>query len=586
MSARPTTSRATATRRRGCASGAGPRSRRTTSRPSCPGSTGPSPGPGSGSAEPRNLRDIGAIMPRVLIADQLSPAAEAIFRERGVEVDTRVGLKSDELQAIIGDYDGLAIRSATKVTRAVLAAAARLKVVGRAGIGVDNIDVEAATQRGVVVMNTPFGNSVTTAEHAISLMLALARQIPTADRSTRAGKWEKNRFMGVELMGKVLGLVGCGNIGSIVADRAQGLKMRVVAYDPFLSPERARDLGVEKVDLELLLARADFISLHTPLTEHTRNILSRDNLMKTRPGVRLVNCARGGLVDEQAVADLIRDGHIAGAAFDVFGVEPAKDSPLFALDEVVVTPHLGASTSEAQENVALQVAEQISDYLTTGAITNAINFPSISAEEAPRLKPFVALAEKLGSFAGQLTDSGLTKVQITYEGAVAQMNTKALTSAALAGLLRPMLGDVNVVSAPVIAKERGMVIEETTREAAGDYESLITVRVVTDRQSRHVSGTVFADGRPRIVNIKGIRMDAEFGQSMIYITNLDKPGFIGKFSSTMGDAGINIATFHVGRDAPGGNAVALIEIDGELPPDVLARVRALPQVQQARPLRF
>jgi D-3-phosphoglycerate dehydrogenase len=277
---------------------------------------------------------------------------------------------------------------------------------------------------------------------------------------------------------------------------------------------------------------------------------------------------------------------VAGAAFDVFVEEPAKANPLFGHPNVVCTPHLGASTAEAQENVALQVAEQMSDYLLTGAITNAINFPSISAEEAPKLKPFVALAEKLGSFAGQLTESGLNKVQLTYEGAVAQMNTKALTSAALSGLLRPMLGDVNVVSAPVVAKERGIVIEETTREAAGDYESLITVRVVTDRQSRHVSGTVFADGRPRIVNIKGIRMDAEFGQSMIYITNLDKPGFIGKFSSTMGDAGINIATFHVGRDAPGGNAVALIEIDGELPPDVLARVRALPQVQQARPLKF
>jgi D-3-phosphoglycerate dehydrogenase len=392
--------------------------------------------------------------------------------------------------------------------------------------------------------------------------------------------------MGVEITAKTLGVVGCGNIGSIVVDRAHGLRMKVIAYDPFLSAERARDLGVEKVDLDELFRRSDFITLHTPLTDKTKNIIDAKSIATMKKGVRIINCARGGLADEAALRRALDSGHVAGAAFDVFVEEPAKANPLFGHPNVVCTPHLGASTSEAQENVALQVAEQMSDYLLSGAITNAINFPSISAEEAPKLKPFVALAEKLGSFAGQLTESGLSKVQLTYEGAVAQMNTKALTSAALSGLLRPMLGDVNVVSAPVIAKERGIVIEETTREAAGDYESLITVRVVTDRQSRHVSGTVFADGRPRIVNIKGIRMDAEFGQSMIYITNLDKPGFIGKFSSTMGDAGINIATFHVGRDAPGGNAVALIEIDGELPPDVLARVRALPQVQQARPLKF
>jgi D-3-phosphoglycerate dehydrogenase len=291
-------------------------------------------------------------------------------------------------------------------------------------------------------------------------------------------------------------------------------------------------------------------------------------------------------VDEAAIAEALKSGQVAGAAFDVFITEPATDSPLFGLPNVVCTPHLGASTSEAQENVALQIAEQMSDYLLRGAISNAVNFPSISAEEAPKLKPFIALAEKLGSFAGQLTETGLHKVQIAYEGAVAHMNTKALTSSAIAGLLRPMLQDVNVVSAPIVAKDRGIVIEETTREAAGDYESLITVTVTTDRQSRNVSGTVFADGRPRIVDIKGIRMDAEFGPSMIYITNQDKPGFIGKFSSTLGDAGINIATFHVGRQAPGGDAIALIEIDGELPADVLAKVRALPQVQQAKPLRF
>ena len=526
--------------------------------------------------------------PRVLISDALSPAAVQIFKDRGVEVDFQPNLGKDKekLAAIIGDYDGLAIRSATKVTPKVLEKAKSLRVIGRAGIGVDNVDIPAATAKGIIVMNTPFGNSITTAEHAITLMLALARQIPQADASTQAGKWEKNRFMGVEITGKTLGVIGCGNIGSIVANRGIGLKMKVIAYDPFLSPERAVELGVEKVELDELLRRADFITLHTPLTEKTRNIIDAKALAKTRRGVRIVNCARGGLVDEAALRVALDSGHVAGAAFDVFVEEPATANPLFGHANVVCTPHLGAATSEAQENVALQVAEQMSDYLLRGAISNAVNFPSITAEEAPRLKPFIALAEKLGSFAGQLTETGLKKVQLSYEGDVARMNTKALTSAAIAGLLRPMLQDVNVVSAPIVAKDRGIVVEEITREAAGDYESLITVTVQTEKQTRGVSGTVFADGRPRIVNIKGIRMDAEFGPSMIYITNLDKPGFIGRFSSTLGDAGINIATFHVGREAPGGNAVALIEIDGELPADVLAKVRALPQVQQARPLKF
>src|SRR5258707_8149316 len=526
--------------------------------------------------------------PRVLVSDKLSKTAVQIFADRGVAVDYQPDLGKDKerLLAVIGDYDGLAVRSATKVTEKVIAAAKKLKVIGRAGIGVDNVDIPAATAKGIIVMNTPFGNSITTAEHAISLMLALARQIPEADVSTRAGKWEKNRFMGVEITGKTLGIIGCGNIGSIVADRGVGLRMKVIAYDPFLSPERAVDLGVEKVELDELFRRADFITLHTPLTDKTKNIIDAAAIKKLKKGVRIVNCARSGMVDEAALAEALKSGHVAGAAFDVFVEEPATANPLFSLPNVVCTPHLGAATSEAQENVALQIAEQMSDYLLRGAISNAVNFPSITAEEAPRLKPFIALAERLGSFAGQLTETGIDKVQLSYEGTVAQMNTKALTSAAIAGLLRPMLEDVNVVSAPIVAKERGIVIEEVTREAEGDYESLITVTVTTQGLTRAVSGTVFADGRPRIVNIKGIRMDAEFGSSMIYITNLDKPGFIGRFSSALGEANINIATFHVGREAPGGSAIALIEIDGELPADVLAKVRALPQVQQAKPLKF
>jgi D-3-phosphoglycerate dehydrogenase / 2-oxoglutarate reductase len=524
--------------------------------------------------------------PRVLISDKLSPAAVAIFKERGVHVDVKPGLDKDELAKIIGDYDGLAIRSATKVTAKLLERATKLKVIGRAGIGVDNVDIAAATAQGIIVMNTPFGNSITTAEHAITLMLSLARQIPEADASTRIGKWEKNKFLGVEIFNKTLGIIGCGNIGSIVADRAIGLKMKVIAYDPYLSAERALNLGVEKVELEELLRRADFITLHTPLTDKTRNIIDAKALALSKKGVRLINCARGELIDEAALVAALKTGHVAGAALDVFVEEPATQSPLFALPNVVCTPHLGASTREAQENVALQVAEQMSDYLLRGAITNAVNFPSISAEEAPKLRPFVALAEKLGSFAGQLTETGVKRVRISYEGTVAQMNTKALTSAAVAGLLRPMLQDVNVVSAPLVAKDRGIVIEETRREAEGDYESLIAVTVVTDRQTRSVSGTVYADGRPRIVDIKGIRMDAEFGPSMLYVTNQDKPGFVGRFATLLADAGINIATFHLGRDSAGGNAIALVEIDGTVPTEVLARVGQIPNVQQVKPLRF
>ena len=524
--------------------------------------------------------------PRVLISDKLSPAAVEIFKERGVAVDVKPGLDKDELAKIIGEYDGLAIRSNTKVTAKLLEKATRLKVIGRAGIGVDNVDIPAATARGVIVMNTPFGNSITTAEHAIAMMFALAREIPEANASTQAGKWEKNRFMGVEITAKTLGVIGCGNIGSITASRALGLKMRVIAFDPFLSEERAQELGVEKVDLDTLLARADFITLHTPMTAQTKNILSAEALDKTKKGVRSINCARGGLVDEVALRAALDSGHVAGAAFDVFSEEPAKTNPLFGHPNVVATPHLGASTSEAQENVALQVAEQMSDYLTRGAISNAINFPSITAEEAPKLKPFIALAEGLGSFAGQLTEDPIVKVTITYEGAVAELKTKALTSAAIAGLLRPLLADINVVSAPSVAAQRGIVIEEATRAKRADYESFITLSVTTEKQERAVGGTVFHDGKPRILAIKDIKVDAEFTPSMIYVTNEDKPGFIGRFAGLLGQAGVNIATFALGRDTLGGSAIALVAIDGEAPAGVIAKVSGLEGVRQAKALRF
>ena len=530
-------------------------------------------------------------MPKVLIADKLSPAAVAIFKERGVDADVKTGLSKEELLKIVDQYDGIAIRSATKLTADVLKAAKNLKVVGRAGIGVDNVDIPAATGAGVIVMNTPFGNSITTAEHAISLMLALARELPAANASTQAGKWEKNRFMGVEITGKVLGLIGAGNIGSIVADRAKGLKMRVVAYDPFLSQERANDLGIEKVELNDLLARADFITLHVPMTPETKNILSADAIARTKKGVRIINCARGGLIDEHALKAALDNGHVAGAALDVFETEPAKENILFGNEKVIATPHLGASTTEAQENVALQVAEQISDYLLTGAITNALNMPSISASEAQKVRPWISLAEKLGSFAGQLTGDSLTGVEIIYEGTPSTLNTRALTQAALAGLLRPMLSDVNMVNAPVVAKERGVKVSETRRDAQGIYEGYIKI-VVSMKDAhgadstRRVAGTVFSDGRPRLIQIKDINLDAEFAPHMFYIVNEDKPGFIGKLGTMLGDAGVNIANFTLGRSAPGQDAIALIEVDGAVPATVAEAVAKLPMVKHAKPLAF
>jgi D-3-phosphoglycerate dehydrogenase len=528
-------------------------------------------------------------MPKVLISDKLSPAAVQIFRDRGIEVDFRPGLPPAELRAIIAPYDGLAVRSATKVTRELMDAAPNLKVVGRAGIGVDNVDVTSATARGVVVMNTPFGNAITTAEHAIAMMFALARQLPDASASTKAGKWEKNRFMGVELFGKTLGLIGCGNIGGIVADRALGLKMRVIAFDPFLSEKRAVEIGVEKVELDDLIARADFITLHTPLTEQTRNIISREAIARMKKGARLINCARGGLVDEAALAEALRSGHLGGAALDVFETEPATDSPLFGLETVVCTPHLGAATAEAQENVALQVADQMADFLLNGAVSNAINMPSVTAEEAPRLRPYMELARRLGAMAGQLTaaqEGAIRSIRVEYEGHAAELNRRPLTAAALAGVLTPLMGAVNMVNAPVLAKQRDIEVAETILERSGEYQTLIRLTVTTDRYAKSIAGTLLAEDKPRLVEIKGIAVEADFAPHMLYVTNQDKPGFIGRFGMVLADAGINIATFHLGRSAPGGDAICLVGLDGPIPDAVLAAVRALPLVVQATPLAF
>jgi len=522
---------------------------------------------------------------KVLIADELSPRALDIFRGHGVEVDVRIGLKKPELLNIIADYDGLAVRSATKADKDEIAAAKRLKVIGRAGIGADNIDIPSATARGIVVMNTPFGNSITTAEHAIALLFAAARQIAAADVSTQAGKWEKNRFMGVELYAKTLGLIGCGNIGALVAERALALKMKVIAYDPFLSQERAVKLGVEKVELDVLLSRADVISLHTPLTDKTKNILSAEAIAKTKRGVMIVNAARGGLVDEAALRAALESGQVAAAGFDVFVTEPAKENVLFGAPNFVATPHLGASTNEAQENVALQVAEQMSDYLLAGAVTNALNMASISAEEASRLKPFIGLIDKLGSFAGQIADDGLEAVEIEYEGEVAQLNTQPLTATALASLMRPLMPDVNIVSAPVVLKQKGTPLTESKRDTSPIYGSLIRIKVLTGGRWRTMAGVVNA-GTAKIVEVKGMALEADFHPVMLLINNLDKPGFIGALGTILGEANINIATFHLGRQAAEQDAIAIVGVDQVVPDAIQQKLRALPHVRYVKVLKF
>ena len=525
-------------------------------------------------------------MPKVLISDKMDPKAAQIFRERGVEVVEITGKTKDELVAIIGDYDGLAIRSATKVTKDVLAAAKNLKVVGRAGIGVDNVDIPAASAAGVVVMNTPFGNSITTAEHAIAMMFALARQLPEADASTQAGKWEKNRFMGVELYAKTLGLIGAGNIGSIVADRALGLKMKVVAYDPFLTPERAVEMGVEKVDLDTLLARADFITMHTPLTDQTRNILSKEALAKTKKGVRIINCARGGLIDEAALKEALDSGHVGGAALDVFVEEPATASPLFGTPNFISTPHLGASTNEAQVNVAIQVAEQMADFLMTGGVTNALNMPSLSAEEAPKLKPYMALAERLGALVGQLAHDNLTQISIEVEGAAAALNIKPITGAVLAGLMRRYSDTVNMVNAPFLAKERGLDIREIRHDKEGNYQTLVRVSVQTAEGEKSVAGTLFNNTQPRLVELFGVKVEADLIGDMLYIVNEDAPGFIGRLGTALGEAGVNIGTFHLGRRQAGGEAVLLLSVDSPVAEPVLWKLCNLPGVKRVKALKF
>jgi len=525
-------------------------------------------------------------MPKVLIADKMDAVCAEILKSKGVEVDSKPGLSPEELKNAIGDYDGVAVRSSTKISAEVMTGAKALKVIGRAGIGVDTIDVPAATNAGIIVMNTPFGNSVTTAEHTIAMMMALARQIPQANASTHAGKWEKSKFMGVELMGKTLGVIGCGNIGAIVIDRAIGLKMRVIGFDPFLTDGRAAEMGIEKVELDDLFKRADFITIHTPMTDKTRGIINKDAFAKMKTGVRIMNVARGGLIVEEDLKAAIESGKVAGAALDVFQVEPATESIFFGMPNVICTPHLGASTSEAQVNVAVQIAEQIADYLLTGAVSNAVNMPSISADDAPKLKPYMKLCEQMGKLAGQIVDDPITGIEVIYEGQVSNLNVKPLTAIAMASLLSVSLEGVNMVSAPAVAKARGIATTESKTDTAGDFLTAVKVKVKTASGELEVIGTLFGGGHPRIVSIDGVPIEAALSENMLLVRNKDQPGLIGGVGTILADAKVNIAEFRLGRVNAGGHAISLISVDQRIDDSTCDKLSKLPQAESIKRLKF
>ena len=525
-------------------------------------------------------------MSEVLISDKISETALEVFKKNNVKVDYKPGIEHSDLINIISKYQGLAIRSATKVTSDLLEKASNLKVIGRAGIGTDNIDKTLATQKGIIVMNTPFGNAVTTAEHTIAMIMSLVRFIPLADQSTRQGKWEKSKFNGIEVTNKTLGLIGCGNIGSIVAARAIGLKMKVIAYDPFLNSKKAEEIGVEKVDLDKILNKSDIISLHTPLTEETKNIISADAINKMKKGVRIVNCARGGLVDEHACRAGLDSGHIAGAAFDVFTEEPAINNILFDAPNFIATPHLGASTKEAQENVAIQIAEQISDYLKSGAVINALNYPNLSSEDARTLKPYLNLSYLLGSFLGQVTVDEIREIKLELEGKASSLNTEPILANLIAGVLEQTSESVNAVNSREVALNRGINFSTTKHERRCDYETLLTITLKHQFGTRSISGTLIGGYMPRIVNIQGIPIESDFPTHALYLRNYDKPGFIGDLGNTLGKKGVNIASFHLGRREKGGEAIALIEIDEKISVDILKDIKKLRQVLRVNSVNF
>ncbi len=525
---------------------------------------------------------------KVLVSDKISDKGVEILKKAGLKVDVKTGMKPDELKACIGEYHGLVIRSATKVTADIIDAAKSLKVIGRAGSGLDNVDKAAASKKGIVVMNTPGGNTITTAEHTIAMLFALARMIPQATASMKAGQWEKKKFMGVELFNKTLGIVGLGNIGNQVAKKAQGLEMMVIAYDPFLSEDRAKALGIEKVELPEVFSRADFITIHTPMTPETKNLINAETIRKMKDGVRIINCARGGIVNEKDLYEALKSGKVAGAALDVFEKEPAgPENPLLGLDNVICTPHLGAATEEAQENVAIAVAEQIADYLVRGTIRNAVNFPSIPADQVARLQPYLSLAEKLGSFAAQTYEGGITGVTIEYLGEAAELNTAPVTIAALKGLLTPILEEtVNFVNAPFIAKERGIEVKETKSDDAGDYQSILALRIKTKDKERYFAGTLFSKKDPRIVRIDNFAVEIVPEGIMLMIYNNDKPGVIGNLGSFFGKNNINIARMYFGRESAGGMAISVMSIDSPITPGNLEEIKKMPNVLSAKLLNL
>ncbi|OPX20138.1 MAG: phosphoglycerate dehydrogenase [Desulfobacca sp. 4484_104] len=525
---------------------------------------------------------------KVLISDDLHPAGIAVLENTpNIEVVVQVGMDPAELMEAIQDVEGLIIRSATKVTDKVIEASNRLKVVGRAGTGLDNVDIGAATKRGIVVMNTPGGNSITTAEHAISLLLALARNIPQAAHSMREGRWEKKRFQGRELYNKTLGIIGLGRIGTIVASRAQGLKMRILGYDPYVKREMVTSCGVEMVSLDDLLARSDFITLHTPKTKDTAHILNRKAFRKMKPGVMVVNCARGGLIDEAALVDALQEGIVAGAAIDVFEQEPPVGSPLLIMGNVICTPHLGASTEEAQKNVAVAIAEQVADYLLTGTIKNAVNAPAVSGEMLAQARPYLTLAEALGSFQAQIIEGPIDSVAIDYIGEVSKLETKPLTHSLLKGLLYPVMHDeVNYINAPSIAKSRGIHLTEAKIESAEDFTTLIRLSVRSGTQQYSVAGTIFGKYEPRLVRINEFRLEALPEGHLLFIYNTDRPGVIGSIGTTIGKHNINIARMQVGQEKERGQNVILLTTDTPITPECLEDVRRLPHVAKAMQLEL
>lgn len=519
-------------------------------------------------------------MKKVLVSDNLAKEGVEIFENApGIEVDVITNLTPNELKDVIKNYDGLAIRSATKVTEDVIDNAARLKVIGRAGIGLDNVAVEAASKKGIVVMNTPGGNTITTAEHAIAMMFSLARRIPQATTSTKAGKWEKKKFMGSEVSNKTLGIIGIGRVGSIVANRAQGLKMNVMAYDPFISREAAEKMGVSLASFDEVLEKADFVSVHTPLTDETRGLIDASSFNKMKDGVFVINCARGGIIDENDLHDAVVSGKVAGAALDVFEEEPTKNTRLLSLDNIICTPHLGASTDEAQKNVAIAVAQQIVDCLTTGEIKNAVNFPSVSAEVLTLIKPYLDLGEKLGNFEAQIVAGGIKEVIIEYSGTILDYDVAPVTISFLKGLLTPVLKDnVNYINAPIIAEERGIKIIESKSSEMKDYKNMISVTVKTDQEESFASGAIFGRQNLRIVEINKFMLDVIPEGYMLMLYNHDRPGVIGNITTTLGNDDVNIARLHLGREQVDGKALVVLSTDSPISKDTMKKLKGLPNI--------